>query len=491
MAVAQLSSARSVLPARSRSLASVQVAVCCLAVSAGLAEAAGRRGEARSVGSAASAGRLPGPPEPIVAIVSLGDQRIDVFGPHGRVSGSRVSTGKSGKETPAGVFSILQRNRYHESNLYSNAPMPFMQRLTWSGIALHQGHLPGYRASHGCIRLPGGFAAALWRMGRIGMRVVVAPASVRPVGFAHAKLPAPASSPQPVSATLVRVATAGDDIAVPPSRQILPFEAAELRLAAAVAAKTATSDAVKPALERSTRKSAEARQAAAALRASAGILADAEEHLELERLAMVTVQTEAAEATIRARIRIASAGVEAAREAHEKLKRTEATASAAAFEAAQMAREAEVAAASADEELSLARKAISPITVFVSRDTGRVHVRQGFQELYEAPVTIAEPDRPLGTHLFTAVESIGASELRWSAVSVPTNGNRSGARRTGAEAGSRGAHSTAAGALDRIELPPEVRRLMSERLWPGASIIVSDFGLGETDAGTDFVILTR
>jgi hypothetical protein len=77
---------------------------------------------------------------------------------------SPVSTGKRGKRTPTGVFAILQKKRFHRSNLYSNAPMPFMQRLTWSGIAIHAGHLPGYPASHGCIRIPSAFASELFKI---------------------------------------------------------------------------------------------------------------------------------------------------------------------------------------------------------------------------------------------------------------------------------------------------------------------------------------
>ncbi|MEZ5818861.1 MAG: L,D-transpeptidase family protein [Hyphomicrobiaceae bacterium] len=454
--------------------------------------AAGRQGDPRNGKHETSAQKASsGPPAPLIAIVSIADQHIDVYGPDHRIARSRVSTGKSGNDTPTGVFSILQRSRYHESNLYSNAPMPFMQRLTWSGIALHEGHVPGYRASHGCIRLPGGFASSLWKMARIGTRVVVSPRGVKPVGFAHAGLPSPLPTVQPHSAEIVRVATAADELPAEKPRALSPYDAAQLRLAQAIAAKTTTEKAVKPALEQSVRKSAEANQSAAALKASAGILADAEEHLELEKLAMYTVQTEAAEAAIRTRINIATAGVEAARAAHEKLIAIEATARVEAFAAARAAREAQIAAEKAVEELSLARKAVSPISLFVSRKTGQVHVRQGFHLLYETTVSIADPDKPLGTHVYTAVEPVGASEMRWVVVSVPTNGAEPRDRRKDDRSHGSAGQSSASEALDRIALPADVKRLMGERLWPGASIIVSDFGLGETGEGTDFVILTR
>lgn len=431
-------------------------------------------------------------PEPHIAIVSISDQHIEVFGANGRIARSRVSTGMRGKDTPTGVFSILQRNRYHRSNIYSNAPMPYMQRLTWSGIALHEGYVPNYRASHGCIRMPSGFASSLWKLGRIGMRVIVTPSTVRPVDFAHPRLPAPVATAPPRLSTVVKVATAADQLpAAAAEKAFSPFEAAQVRLARAIEAKAAAAKQVKPALENAELKSREAHQASAALRASAGILADAEEHLELEQLAMATVQTESAEAPIRTRIKFALSGVEAAREAHEKLKQIEATASAEAFAAARAARDAQIASDLAEEELRLARKAVSPITLFVSRKTGHVHVRQGSHALHEVPVSIAEPERPLGTHVYTAVEETGTTGMRWVAVSVPTSGGESGSRNNARQSHAEKEQSSASEALDRIELPRDVHRLMSERLWPGASIIVSDFGLGETNEGTDFVILTR
>jgi L,D-transpeptidase catalytic domain len=98
----------------------------------------------------------------VVITVSLASQRMHVFRDGVLWRSSPVSTGKRGKETPPGVFAILQKKKFHRSNLYSNAPMPFMQRLTWSGIAIHAGTLPGYPASHGCIRLPHEFARELF-----------------------------------------------------------------------------------------------------------------------------------------------------------------------------------------------------------------------------------------------------------------------------------------------------------------------------------------
>ena len=98
----------------------------------------------------------------VLIVVSKPSQQMFVFKDGHEWGASPVSTGKKGHATPAGVFPILQKKVHHRSNLYSNAPMPYMQRLTWSGIALHAGHLPGYPASHGCIRMPRDFAKELY-----------------------------------------------------------------------------------------------------------------------------------------------------------------------------------------------------------------------------------------------------------------------------------------------------------------------------------------
>lgn len=109
----------------------------------------------------------------ISVIVSVQTQRAYVYQDGLLLGVSTIFTGKPGKETPLGEFTILQKRIFHRSNLYSNAPMPFMQRLTWDGIAIHAGDLPGYPASHGCIRLPHAFARTLFDMTEMGGSVVV------------------------------------------------------------------------------------------------------------------------------------------------------------------------------------------------------------------------------------------------------------------------------------------------------------------------------
>lgn len=131
------------------------------------------------------------PKGPIVLIVSLPEQLAYVYRNGVIIGASTVSTGKKGHETPTGVFTILQKHEDHYSNLYNNAPMPYMQRLTWSGVALHAGRLPGYPASHGCVRMPYEFARLLFGETKTGLTVVVSDEKAFPSAVAHPGLVAP------------------------------------------------------------------------------------------------------------------------------------------------------------------------------------------------------------------------------------------------------------------------------------------------------------
>jgi lipoprotein-anchoring transpeptidase ErfK/SrfK len=121
-------------------------------------------------------------------VISIDKQQLTLYSDGQPVAHSRVSTGQPGHATPTGVFSIIQRDRWHRSNLYGNAPMWFMQRITWSGVAMHQGIVPNYPASHGCIRLPEAFARQMWGTTKMGARVIVSYGDVTPVAISHAKL---------------------------------------------------------------------------------------------------------------------------------------------------------------------------------------------------------------------------------------------------------------------------------------------------------------
>src|SRR5580700_10080120 len=126
--------------------------------------------------------------DPIMAIVSIKSQQVTIYDADGWIFRAPVSTGIKGRETPAGIFSVLEKDKDHHSNLYDDAWMPNMERITWSGIALHGGPLPGYAASHGCIRMPYDFAEKLFGKTQIGMRVIIAPNDAEPVAFSDPKL---------------------------------------------------------------------------------------------------------------------------------------------------------------------------------------------------------------------------------------------------------------------------------------------------------------
>ena len=147
------------------------------------------------------------PQGPIVLVVSLDEQRAYVYRNGMAIGVSTISSGKAGKETPTGVFTILQKNKDHRSNLYNNAPMPYMQRLTWDGIALHGGALPGYPASHGCVRLPLEFARRLFAETRNGDTVVVANAKASAASLVHPAVLAPVDGS---GATALPAASAAD-----------------------------------------------------------------------------------------------------------------------------------------------------------------------------------------------------------------------------------------------------------------------------------------
>lgn len=136
------------------------------------------------------------PQGPMLLIVNLATQRAVLFRNGVPIGASTVSTGRQGYQTPTGVFTILQKRVEHYSTTYDNAPMPYMQRLTWRGVALHAGNLPGYPASHGCIRLPAGFAKILYRETALGMTVVITDQQVTP-----RVAPGPAVLSQPATQT--------------------------------------------------------------------------------------------------------------------------------------------------------------------------------------------------------------------------------------------------------------------------------------------------
>jgi hypothetical protein len=283
--------------------------------------------------------------------------------------------------TPTGIFTVISKSRWHVSNIYSGAPMPYMQRITWSGIALHAGKLPGYPASHGCIRLPEHFATRLWALSKIGARVIIARDEVAPVAIAHPRLPVPKKPENKPAAALVAAA---------------PAAAGKIELVASV---------------------------------------------------------------------------ESANKVGEGINEISAVKPASPENIVQV----------------IPPQRQGPVQVFVSRKQGKVFVRQDFKPIFEAPVTIAEPDRPLGTHVFTAMQmQEDGAAMQWTAVTIPSGYAR------GRDTAVMTAAPTAAAALDRIEMPQEAIDRIAGLLAVGSALIVSDNALSdETGLDTDFIVLTK
>jgi hypothetical protein len=557
---------------------------------------------------------------PLFAVVSIADQKIDIYNDAGLAAQSPVSTGMPGFSTPTGVFSILQKRRWHRSNIYSGAPMPMMQRLTWSGIALHAGHIPGYPASHGCIRLPAGFAERLFRSTQIGYRVIIAPRRTAPVPVAHAALPSPIFQPAPGVAADKDGKTASFGsiranhgvhlervgfTAAPAEEALLnPLDYAralktEANRQARLAARTLTAslklsamkaEAARIAARTLTRAEEAVEDAERDLKAAARRLEKAMDEASVSGAAKETAEAEASMTEALAKAEALAAGAEramaiaeadwlaAGKAANERwiLRKSEArakaeaaltetleaadailykagetlaeaeaelaearrerqdriaetsriksTAEAALEEARKCAEAARAARDTAAAELSAARKAAAeakaagkaatvtmeeaarrqkPLSVFISRKTGKLHVRQNLDRVFDAPVVIRDADREIGTHVFMATgTALDGKSLRWQAVSMPQPAAPSlkAARKAGKEGAEAGLSApvpaptpeTAQGALDRIAIPEDAARRLNQLAWIGATVIVSDQGIsGETGDTTDFIILTR
>jgi lipoprotein-anchoring transpeptidase ErfK/SrfK len=398
------------------------------------------------------------PAGPLLIAVSLNSQRLTVYANGAPIAHSPVSTGTASNPTPTGIFSIIQKNRHHRSNLYSNAPMPYMQRITWSGVALHQGVLPGYPASHGCIRLPQSFASYLWGTTRIGTgaRVIITREEVTPAEFTHAKL-------------FVHKPKQDEDV-VAQATELAPtlVKIAETdgQTASDVRARVINATEQAMALKGSLDMPAAAKPAAAG-RVKAAAATEAGDRI-------VDSQTPSRTATDMSSVGTAAGDAvksgRPAAEAREKPRMSEA------------------------------------VSVFISRKAGRLYVRQGYEPVFEAPVTIQDPDTPLGTHLFTAIDFTDdqKSALRWSAVTVPSRTvnepervrgetkEQRNARHEHAARAARATRHSSSEALERIEIAQETVDRISELVGPGASLIISDYPIsGETGKYTDFIVLTR
>ena len=178
------------------------------------------------------------PNGPLLIAISIEEQRLKVYDSNGLYAETPISTGMRGHSTPMGVFSVIGKEKFHRSNIYSGAPMPYMQRITWSGVAMHAGVLPGYPASHGCIRMPMNFAVRMYGWTRMGARVVIAPGELSPVDFAHPLLFTRRPEPK------VTAAAGGNETiaALPELKLILNLESG-LQTTNSIAAPIRTADA--------------------------------------------------------------------------------------------------------------------------------------------------------------------------------------------------------------------------------------------------------
>lgn len=461
------------------------------------------------------------PAWPLIAVVSIAEQRVTIWSAEGQLTRSPVSTGMSGHRTPTGIFSVIGKERYHESNLYSNAPMPFMQRITWSGVAMHEGHLPGYPASHGCIRMPAAFAQKLYAITKTGMRVIITDRDTVPFAFSHPDMPAPTLVRQSQVASLVAPQRIPASFVVPVTalpasadrmqlggpaeagdRLLNPMERGKIEQVLVKSALLEAQSDTEALLQVATTRSSEARAAVQARRteeATVAALSAGRDKVQ-DALGLPSVNDED-----RARLELAGITLDAALIAANgrlaEARKQDGDADAAAFAAVAEAKSAMAERDALEETAKLAQRAADPVSVFISRRERKLYIRQGYEPILEADVEIADPQDPLGTHVFTAVAAADdGNALNWLAVTLPDGVLRDDAKPRPGKTG--GQHAvdrstpasaiTAANALSRVKISDDIRRKISEKAWIGASLIISDYRLSdETGKYTDFIVQTR
>lgn len=364
------------------------------------------------------AGAVPGAAAdepPLHLVVSLAGQTLSVYRGAALVAEKPVSTGRAGFATPTGSFAILEKRRWHRSNLYDDAPMPFMQRLTWTGVALHAGALPGYPASHGCVRLRETQAQDLFGLTRRGDHVTIVADDARPVSFDHPFLPREADPPPA------------------PAQGLAEDEATEPPAAYAGAAAGPDDEAA----------------SRSPLRIMLTLADPADRVRETQRL-------------------LAALG-------HDPgpIDGLMGRATGAAIGAFQRAKGLPETRSLSDGLLAALREAAGE----PEPPRGRVFVRRDFRPLFDAPVEIADPETPIGTHvLLYAGRDAATGAPLWSATVADS-----------------GVETSPAQALSRFALPQELLDRLGRSLRPGSSIIVTDRGFGRDSGrlGGDFIVPTR
>jgi hypothetical protein len=444
----RLTAARSTVSTRRRW---APLAIVMLGTSAALTTAAVAKPQRPAAPVEAIAPREAG--EPIMAVVSIKSQKVTFYDADGWILRAPVSTGTTGRETPAGVFALIEKDKDHHSSLYDDAWMPNMQRITWNGVALHGGPLPGYAASHGCVRMPFGFAEKLFDKTHIGMRVIISPEDAEPIEFSHPSL----FVPKP------------DVIAAAPAKaEALPREAAE-------AAKAA--DEAKKAAATVTRETS---TLTASLKKLEGLKKRADAEAAYADKALAAAKTDQAKAKAeefkeKAEAKATEAGTQLDTARNDSKAKLDALAAAKEAVKTTQAKKADTAKAALD-----ARLAMEPVSVYISRATQKLYVRRNthkpapdgggevFDTTIEVPVTIRDSGKPIGTHIFTAMAKNDAG-LRWSVVTIDHGDD-------------------AKDALDRITIPQEIIDRIGPTVLPRSSIVISDEPLSsETNYRTEFV----
>ncbi|WLD97863.1 L,D-transpeptidase family protein [Agrobacterium leguminum] len=377
-------------------------------------------------------------------LVSKSDQSLALYENGEIVATSKVSTGKAGHETPSGIFSILEKRKYHESNIYSAAPMPFMQRLTWSGIALHEGKVPNYPASHGCVRLPSKFAKSLFGDTRTGVHVII---TDRPVSLRFVQHPA-----------LFQPRDDADD-------GKLLLSDVELR--------PATFDAALGTVEVAVNEKTQALKPAAKTREPSPLRILITRRGEREKV--MDIQTVLTRLGFDAGSADGYAG-EMTISAINGFKRWKGLKTTGPL---------------------LTDPFVTALYASAGEDhppTGQIMVRQDFKPLFEAAIDIKDPEVALGTHFFEAVSvDRAAGTAEWNGVTLENHLPAAARKRLGISVTEApGGFDQLSAVLGRLEIPTEIRSRIEQELSSGSSITVSDISHQlETGAGTDFITVTK
>ncbi|MBY0380323.1 MAG: L,D-transpeptidase [Xanthobacteraceae bacterium] len=413
------------------------------------------------------------PQGPLFIAISIDSQEMKIYDNNGLFAQTPVSTGMRGHSTPMGVFSILAKEKYHRSNIYSNAPMPYMQRITWSGVAMHAGVLPGYPASHGCIRMPMNFAVRMYGWTKNGARVVIAPGSLvqtdisNPLLFTKRpdppKTAAVTESTNPIPAGTITTPKADRDV-VALSQEPKPSEF------------TAADVGVK-----STNKTAEPLRTA-----------DASGSAPTLPVTDIAPKTDKDQARPDDQSSPAITSPQVGKPVEAAVIDTK--------PAVPAPNGLQPDATTKDISSDPAKAAAAPkrwghIAAFISRKEGKLFVRQNFEPLFEVPVTIAAGG-PLGTHVFTMRASKDDPKtFQWSVMSLPQRERLepvSSRKKLLVNDTIRSPSASPTEALDRIKIPDDAMQRLAQIFAPGDSLTVSELGLGgETGRGTDFIIPLR